>query len=125
MILKLCACAGCGGFAVSGSPFCARHKAEADRRPRQLFRGTRRNRSAPYHHLYECARWKAVRRAQLERSPFCAVCGAKAAIADHIVPHKGDESLFFNEGNVQSLCWKCHSAKTLAENNYFKKPRNR
>jgi len=28
---------------------------------------------------------------------------------DHIIPHKGDESLFWDPGNRQSLCTNCHN----------------
>lgn len=34
---------------------------------------------------------------------------------DHMVPHKGDQGLFWDErGNWQTLCRACHSRKTQA-----------
>ena len=36
---------------------------------------------------------------------------------DHIVPHKGDEALFWMEGNYQALCSPCHKVKTWEEAN--------
>lgn len=40
----------------------------------------------------------------------------KAATCDHIVPHKGDEVLFFNPDNLQTTCKQCHdSAKQHEE----------
>jgi hypothetical protein len=39
-----------------------------------------------------------------------------ATVADHVVPHRGDEALFF-EGDLQSLCKDCHdSVKQRDEN---------
>jgi len=39
-----------------------------------------------------------------------------ATVADHKTPHKGDEGLFFDELNLQSLCKPCHdSAKQRLE----------
>lgn len=38
-----------------------------------------------------------------------------AVLVDHVVPHKGDPVLFWNElENWQSLCARCHSRKTSA-----------
>lgn len=36
-------------------------------------------------------------------------------MVDHIVPHKGDEALFFDSGNLQSLCKPCHDRDKAAE----------
>ena len=35
-----------------------------------------------------------------------------AIVVDHIVDHKGDQELFWNEDNWQSLCKPHHDAKT-------------
>jgi 5-methylcytosine-specific restriction endonuclease McrA len=32
-----------------------------------------------------------------------------ATLVDHIVPHKGDEVLFWDQNNWQGLCDTCHS----------------
>ena len=37
-----------------------------------------------------------------------------ATQVDHVIPHRGDMSLFWNQGNWQALCQSCHSRKTLA-----------
>ena len=34
-----------------------------------------------------------------------------ARCVDHIVPHKGDQLLFFDAGNWQSLCLNCHNSR--------------
>lgn len=52
--------------------------------------------------------------------PFCRSCAergerTKATEVDHIIPHKGDMRLFSDKNNLQSLCKRCHSRKTLAE----------
>jgi 5-methylcytosine-specific restriction endonuclease McrA len=33
-----------------------------------------------------------------------------ATVADHIRPHRGDRSLFWNPENLQPLCVHCHSS---------------
>lgn len=38
-----------------------------------------------------------------------------ATLVDHVIPHRGDELLFWDETNWQSLCDCCHSSKTASE----------
>lgn len=69
--------------------------------------------SIHYKHLYDTKRWYRLRHRQLQAHPLCVMCAklgkvTAATIADHIVPHRGDEALFFDEGNLQSLCKRCH-----------------
>ncbi len=52
----------------------------------------------------------------------CAECRLAGRVTlatevDHIVAHKGDESLFWDfQDNVRALCKSCHSKKTAREN---------
>ena len=39
----------------------------------------------------------------------------KATDVDHIVPHRGDKKLFWDESNWQALCHRHHSIKTRNE----------
>jgi len=72
-----------------------------------------------YRSLYANAAWRKRRAAQLAREPLCAFClkegrTTAATVADHVVRHNGDRTLFF-EGALQSLCdaapWRCHSSR--------------
>jgi 5-methylcytosine-specific restriction endonuclease McrA len=36
-------------------------------------------------------------------------------VVDHIQPHKGDETLFWDENNWQPLCRQCHDIKATIE----------
>jgi 5-methylcytosine-specific restriction protein A len=68
-------------------------------------------------------RWKKARVEYLKRNPLCVRCLAKgkykkATVVDHIVPHRGDKSLFWNESNWQALCKTCHDRKTMTEDKY-------
>lgn len=123
MKLQLCHYAGCS--LISKNYYCNKHQLIADKKKEEhkkmLFKGTQRTSSKPYHQLYNCKKWRVIRSNFLKVHCVCIICGGKATIADHIIPHKGDERLFYNENNLQPMCWRCHSAKTLKENNYFKK----
>ena len=60
-------------------------------------------------------RWQKARADYLSRNPACVMCDAEGIITrantvDHIVPHKGDERLFWDEGNWQALCASHHSS---------------
>jgi 5-methylcytosine-specific restriction enzyme A len=37
-----------------------------------------------------------------------------AELVDHVIPHRGNPTLMWDERNWQSLCRACHSAKTAA-----------
>jgi 5-methylcytosine-specific restriction protein A len=70
--------------------------------------------------LYNTAHWKALRFHQLSQDPLCCMCKAQntitiATIVDHKIPHKGDERLFFDENNLQSMCKPHHDAAKQAE----------
>jgi len=65
--------------------------------------------------FYDRAAWKSLRLEQLRREPFCVFCARSgrqvpATVCDHVQPHRGDESLFFDPQNLQSLCKSCHDA---------------
>jgi 5-methylcytosine-specific restriction protein A len=69
--------------------------------------------SGAYKHLYNTKRWYRMRHYQLTGTPLCEDCAqrgkvAPATVADHKRPHRGDEELFFDEKNLQSLCKPCH-----------------
>jgi len=38
-------------------------------------------------------------------------CNAPATVVDHIIPHRGDEALFNDRNNLQSLCAPCHNRR--------------
>ena len=71
------------------------------------------------------SRWQKARKRFLARpeNVLCAMCMKqgvykKATIVDHIVPHRGDSGLFWDETNWQALCKKCHDKKTMTEDRY-------
>ena len=69
---------------------------------------------------YKLARWKAVpnglRWRTLLRDIFtCQMCGKVEAdtsqlVADHKMPHRGDEGLFWSDANVWCICAHCHNS---------------
>ena len=82
-----------------------------------------RNRShkpRPWQHLYDTGRWRKLRLLHLDAHRFCVMCGqegriAAASVVDHITPHKGNEALFWDDTNWQSLCNRCHNRHKQAE----------
>ncbi|UVC10187.1 HNH endonuclease [Rhizobium sp. TH2] len=55
--------------------------------------------------------WRKARIAYLDLHPHCAMlgCGKPARVVDHRIPHRGDDRLFWDRTNWQSLCTPCHS----------------
>ena len=66
------------------------------------------------------SQWSKARKGYLAKHPLCVRCESSgiiqsANVVDHVQPHKGDVSLFWNVDNWQSLCYKCHNIKTARE----------
>lgn len=54
-------------------------------------------------------KWRTARAEWLLHHPFCAMCSAPATVVDHKTPHRGDQTLFWDWRNWQSLCAPCHN----------------
>ena len=66
------------------------------------------------------SRWRRLSKAYLRVHPLCVVCAregryVKAEVVDHVVPHRGDPVLFWDQDNWQSLCKHHHDVKTRSE----------
>jgi 5-methylcytosine-specific restriction protein A len=64
-------------------------------------------------------RWRKAAKAflALPENALCRVCrvaGVRVAatVVDHVVPHRGDERLFWDVTNWQPVCAPCHNRKT-------------
>jgi 5-methylcytosine-specific restriction enzyme A len=116
---------GCLRSAPHGERWCAPCKAERQRAD------TARRGDARTERGYDW-RWRRYREAYLRRHPLCAEClrqgrTTAARVVDHIRPHKGDQRLFWDPANHQSLCdytspWNCHGRKTALEDGGFGRP---
>lgn len=102
-----CAQPGCPNLCESGQKYCADHK--------KLHPEYTRSASARGYTY----RWAKASKAYLRAHPLCAACLKKtpprytrATVVDHIVPHRGDPVLFWDQSNWQPLCKHCHDVKT-------------
>lgn len=103
---------GCSGLVRDGvcsvcGPLVRARQVEHDQR-----RGSARERG------YD-ARWEKVRRLHLMAEPLCRMCGQAgrvmlASMVDHIVPI-ADGGAVLDDDNLQSLCRRCHDAKTPSD----------
>jgi 5-methylcytosine-specific restriction enzyme A len=96
--------------------FCPEHTAKNNRE-------TERARPSSYERLYT-HRWHVASKMFLHRHPMCEECLRHGKITpsyctDHIVPHKGDLELFWNEDNWEALCKSCNSTKAAKEEGGF------
>lgn len=80
-----------------------------DRRGRDAARDAQ-----PWRKWYKTARWQSLRWSVLVRDLFtCQRCRAVVSdtaklVADHRIAHRGDERLFWDRGNLWTLCKPCH-----------------
>jgi 5-methylcytosine-specific restriction endonuclease McrA len=80
-------------------------------------------RHPPWKAWYKLKRWRDLRLQIFRRDLYTCQCGCglmegntSLLVCDHIKPHRGDERLFWDETNLQTLLKSCHdSAKQRAE----------
>lgn len=65
-------------------------------------------------------KWRNTSKQYLRAHPLCVRCSlegkyTQATVVDHIIPHRGDKLLFWDNTNWQSLCKPCHDRKTWKE----------
>jgi 5-methylcytosine-specific restriction protein A len=73
-----------------------------------------------YRAWYKTARWRRLRAWQLRTHYLCRMCQeqdrvTQAKIVDHIRKHNGNEQLFFDPDNLQSLCKPHHDSTKQRE----------
>lgn len=103
---RICAC----GHRVPAGGRCACQKRhDAERKAR--FDKTRPSSSARGY----TSTWDKERAAFLTKHPYCRRCGEPASVVDHIKPHRGDRTLFWDRTNWQPLCTTHHSGAKQRE----------
>jgi len=111
LFLRPCTHPGCRKYAVKGEAYCEEHlKAKAKESDSRRLNAYQRGYTS---------KWDKVRRVFLMTHPLCVICGRPATDVDHIVPHRGDKRLFWDQNNWQPLCHECHSRKTVKEDGGF------
>ena len=103
---------GCPALVPAGTKYCEKHKALHLEEVRSaVSRG------------YD-SRWRKVRKVFLQAHPLCVECQkegrfVKATVVDHVMPHRGDQKLFWDQSNWQPLCKQCHDRKTMTDDRYI------
>lgn len=63
------------------------------------------------------SRWRKARESYLKSHPLCVLCLQQdkveaATVVNHKIPHKGDQKLFWDKNNWESVC-KTHHDSTI------------
>lgn len=111
-----CSRAGCRNYASPTSSRCPAHARQYEQN-----RGTSTQRG------YD-SKWRSLRDAFLALHPMCESClkegeSTPATDVDHIIAHRGDDSLRLAWDNLQALCHQHHSMKTVAHDGGLGRPR--
>jgi 5-methylcytosine-specific restriction protein A len=84
--------------------------------PCPVHTGQRTERAAAWLALYNDRRWKRYRLSYLADHPLCCDPFGRhagrlipATVVDHITPHRGDVTLFWDGDNHRALCGGCNS----------------
>lgn len=85
-------------------------RCQSEQRRLRGARHDRRRRTA--HQRLYTYEWRKARAEFLCAHPVCAMpdCGQPATTVDHIIPHRGDDVVFWNQANWQPLCTHCHNS---------------
>lgn len=107
----ICRHIGCN-VTIDHKGYCEMHEPMHE----EFVPGTSHRPPASWASLYRSARWRALRAKIIKRDGGCVVCGHdKGLVVDHIIPHRGNEELFYDEENLQTLCAFHHRIKTDME----------
>lgn len=120
---KPCAYPMCPELVEAGERYCEKHKRIQEERIKQRKKEYEKKRKSARERGYD-SRWQKARKIFLSKNPLCVSCMKEgritpATVVDHIIPHKGDYELFWDESNWQALCKKCHDRKTAIEDGGF------
>lgn len=112
---KICSASGCSRLTEGNNKYCSLHQylnVEDEKRRQQYFASA----TSDFQYLYNNPKWKSLQQQQLRANPVCQLCGqAQATEVHHVIPHRGNEDLFYDPSNLISLCHNCHSEETRKE----------
>ncbi|WP_296435588.1 MULTISPECIES: HNH endonuclease [unclassified Rhizobium] len=98
----------CGKVVPSGTRCSCQEAAARERKAR--FDNTRPSAAERGYN----AEWRKERKIFLSLFSKCARCAQPATLVDHRIPHRGDQRLFWDRKNWQSLCSHCHNSHKQA-----------
>lgn len=99
--------------------------APANRQEAEALRHRERDQTQPWRAWYKTARWQKLRQKVLVRDAYTCkqtgiICIGKhpddnSPVVDHIIPHHGDEQLFWDEKNLQTVSKTYHDNQKQKE----------
>lgn len=109
-----CGHAGCR--VITDTRYCPQHEQQY-RKEKDKYRGSANERGYT-------KQWSRTSKRFLMENPLCVQCESErfvraAQVTDHIIPHKGNMELFWNQDNWQPLCKRHHDIKTVREDGGF------
>lgn len=110
---------GCRALVTAGA-YCAAHT-KVRQQQADAQRGSSTQRGYGY-------RWQKVSKAFLRAHPLCQCPECRegelrllpAQVVDHIIPHRGDMTVFWDRKNWQAMNKRCHDRKTAREDGGFR-----
>ncbi len=104
---------------VQGGGRCEKHRKQA-RQVADAARGNSTQRGYTW-------RWRNYSRQFLKDHPLCecpdcqagAVRATASEVVDHKIPHRGNETLFWDSTNHQAMAKRCHDRKTARHDGGF------
>lgn len=71
-------------------------------------------------------KWQQARKIYLQEHPLCIMCADEghvvvATVVDHIIPHRGDQTLFWRQSNWRAVCRPHHDSDAQKKDHEFDK----
>jgi 5-methylcytosine-specific restriction protein A len=116
---KFCPHRGCKTLVDLDTSYCDEHINDI-----QISRQQYNKQRPEWHNLYKSYRWRNARLRYLMEHPLCVECERIGRLIsgntiNHIIPHKGNYDLFWNESNWETLCKRCHDRRTATYDGGF------
>lgn len=126
-----CLSPGCAELVTKGR--CPKHTVQRAQEVKRESAAYDRRRGSPESRGYD-KEWGAFSKAWRAAHPLCAECERRGRVTaaecvDHVtrwqsgVTPEEQRRLKYSHGNVESLCWSCHSRKTAQRDGSLGNPR--
>lgn len=111
--LRGCAAPGCPALIPVNKSYCPTHEHIRKEQKRQY---EKERNQTPGRQMAMSYKWKQESKIFLQRHPYCEYCAEKgrqtlADVVDHVLAHKGNPNLFWDQSNWKASCRSCNSSK--------------
>jgi 5-methylcytosine-specific restriction protein A len=118
-VFKQCKKSGCSEVISSDKRYCEKHQhlqEEDDKKKEEWKRKAFSRAKKSNEELYNTTLWRQLRAQKLKDFPCCLYCASTDRLEiHHLIPPRGNKTLFYDYDNLAVLCKRCHQRETAYE----------